>query len=146
MPKAKSTTRTLSRRQMVALLGSGVVMLRSGSTEAEALPPNACRDVAPQTGTIAFDGATSPVLGGDPCCTEGLDAFFNGYNNMKGPEKAHLRVFAEALQAERGALREYCVMIWGINQAESDRIANDIKERYRMIPYKPKPAPTPKKK
>jgi hypothetical protein len=135
MAKAKSTTRKLSRREMVALLGSGVVLATAGGTEVEA-QGNPCAAVRPAKGTFTTpSGPPRTVLVGDPCCKEGLDAFFDGYKNMKSGDKVHLKDFAEALDKNRSELLEYCVMIWGLNKEESARVADDMKTRYRTAPY-----------
>jgi len=145
MPKAKSTTRKLSRREMVALLGSGVVLARAGSADVEA-QGNPCDPVRPAKGTLSTSsGPTRSVLVGDPCCEEGMSAFFDGYKNMTTAKQAHLKDFAEALEKNRAELLEYCVMIWGLTKADSARIADDMRSRYRTQPYTGSPNP-PKKK
>lgn len=144
MPRAKSTTRKLSRRQMVALLGSGVVLVRVGGADVEA-QGNPCEPVRPFKGTLTSTGGgpARSVVAADPCCVEGLEAFFGGYNNMKSSQKAHLKDFADALTESRGELLEYCVMVWGLTKADSTQVANQMKERYQLKEYK-KAAPAKK--
>jgi hypothetical protein len=121
---------------MVALLGSGVVLATAGGTEVEAQGPNACATVRPVKGTFTTtSGPPRTVLVGDPCCKEGMAAFFDGYKNMKTADKVHLKDFAEALDKNRSELLEYCVMIWGLNKQESERMADDMRARYRTAPY-----------
>jgi hypothetical protein len=125
---------------MVALLGSGVVLVRGGGAEVEA-QGNACVTVRPTKGRLnTGSGPARSVLVGDPCCKEGLDAFFKGFNNMKTAERVHLKDFADALDKSRGELLEYCVMIWGLTKEDSARLADQMKERYRTQPYAPAPA------
>jgi hypothetical protein len=119
---------------MVALLGSGVVLLRADGSEVQA-QGNPCENVKPATSTVTTGGTARTVLVGDPCCMEGLQAFFGGYDNMADPQKAHLRDFADALQSNKTQLLEYCVMVWGLTKADSSKLLNSLKETYRLKDY-----------
>jgi hypothetical protein len=142
MSRAKSTTRKLSRRQAVTLLGSGVVMLRPGAGEepVTAATADACAAVQPikgPLGTATSSGVSRAVVLGNPCCQEGMEAFFTGFNHVKGNTKAHLKDFAAALQDSRGELEEYCVMVWGLKKEDSDHLREEMQARYTMREYVP---------
>jgi hypothetical protein len=122
---------------MVALLGSGVVLVRGGGAEVEA-QGNPCEAVRPFKGTPTGTGGgpTRSIVAADPCCTDGMAAFFTGYNNMKSSQKAHLKDFAAVLTESKSELLEYCVMVWGLTKADSVQLAAQMKERYQLKEYK----------
>ncbi len=136
MAKAKSKTKKLTRRQMVTLLGSGVVFAGgAGSREVEAQAPNACRAVRPMRGTAGSGPNQHPILMADPCCKEGVNVFFSGYDTIKEPVKGHMKEFADALTSSNNELLEYCVMVWGLKLEERADLMKQVTERYQMKEY-----------
>jgi hypothetical protein len=131
MAKTKTTgTKKLSRREMVALLGSGAFVAATGErAEAQA---GACRAVAPQKGKV---GGNSVILYGDPCCKDSIALFLNGMTGVGNSAKANLKPLADALRANQKDLLEYSVMIWGLKQEERDALMKVYQERFALTRY-----------
>jgi len=138
MAKAKSKAKKLSRRQMVVLLGSGVMLARSRSGEGGQVdpPPDVCQVAKPLTGKTKINSVEHPVLMANPCCADGMTMFFDGFNHTKtGHAHDHLKDFAAALTANKDELLEYCLMVWGINDADRMEIVKTMQERFQMKEY-----------
>ena len=134
MAKTKTKVKKLSRRQMVMLLGSGVVFAQASGSDVEALPPNACHAVQPLTGV---GSRQQLVLMADPCCQEGLKIFQAGFKATRDSTvKGHLKDFNAALTANQGQLLEYCVMVWGLQQDERNNLVEQVQSRYKLSPMK----------
>jgi hypothetical protein len=146
MPKTKSRTKKISRRQMVVLLGSGVVfsaVRKDGRLEAKnaedtkeakaAKTLESCHAVVP---LVAKVNDTQSILLADPCCQEGLAVFRTGFRNIKDTGlKGHLKEFDAALAANESQLLEYCIMVWGLGQTERDGLVTQMRERYKLEEY-----------
>ena len=138
MAKKKSTAKKLSRRQMVVLLGSGVMFARTRSGEGGEVPPppDVCQIARPLTGRTKINSAEHPVLMANPCCVDGMTIFFNGFNHTKtGHAHDHLKDFAAALTANKDELLEYCLMVWGINDVDRTALVKIMQERFQMKEY-----------
>jgi hypothetical protein len=137
MAKTRSKAKKLSRRQMVVLLGSGVMFARARSGEGgEVPPPDVCQIAKPRTGTTTIKGVEHPVLMASPCCGDGMTMFFDGFNKIKtGPAHDHLKDFAAALTANKDELLEYCLMVWGINDVDRKALADMMQERFKLKDY-----------
>lgn len=134
MAKTKTKTKKLTRREMVVLLGSGVLVATTGEP-AEAQGP-ACRVVSPNRGT---GSSKNMILSGDPCCKDSLAVFLKGMgmpSNVSGAAKANLKPLADALKASENDLLEYSVMLWGLKKDERDAFMKDVQERYALREYK----------
>ena len=130
---AKTKSKKLSRRQMVMLLGSGVVLAPAAGSAAE--PPQDCHPVNPMRGVGTQQ---QPVLMGDPCCKNGLKVFREGYRNLprNSPERANFKDFDAALTAAESQFMDYCVMVWGLQKNERDNLVEQMQSRYKLTPYK----------
>ena len=132
--KIKTKTKKLSRREMVVLLGSGMLVATSG--EPARAQGNACRVVSPNKGT----GKTKNlILSGDPCCRDSVAVFLKGMDmtsKFSNSTKDNLRPLAEALKANENDLQEYSVMLWGLKKDERDAFMKDVQERYALREYK----------
>jgi hypothetical protein len=137
MAKTKSKAKELSRRQMVILLGSGVMFARARSGEGgEVPPPDACQVAKPLTGKTKINSVEHPVLMANPCCADGMTMFFKGFDNTKtGHAHDHLKDFAAALTANKDELLEYCLMVWGINDVDRTALVKTMQERFEMKEY-----------
>lgn len=134
MAKRKSQAKKLSRRQMVMLLGSGVVFAPASEVVVEAQGATPCQTVKPLRGT---GSKNQPVLMGDPCCKEGLQIFKAGFKALKDPTvKGHLKDFHAAITASENQLMDYCVMVWGLEQAEKDSFVREVQAKYRLAQIK----------
>jgi len=134
MAKTKTKTKKLTRREMVVLLGSGVLVATTGEP-AEAQGP-ACRTVSPSRGT---GSSKNLILSGDPCCKDSLAVFLKGMgmtSTVTGAAKANLKPLADALKASENDLLEYSVMLWGLKKEERDAIMKVYEERYVLKPYR----------
>ena len=132
MAKTKTTgTKKLSRREMVTLLGSGVLVATTGErAEAQA---GACRAVSPKRGKV---GGTSVILFGDPCCRDSIALFLKGMTtNLGSTAKANLKPLADALRANQKGLLEYSVMVWGLKEGERDALLKVYQERFAIARY-----------
>ena len=130
MAKTKSQAKKLSRRQMVMLLGSGVVFAPAGESVVEAQGPIPCERIKPLKGT---GNKNQPVLVGDPCCKEGVQIFRAGFNALKDKKvKDHFKDFNDALTASQNKMMDYCVMVWGLQKDEKDAFVKDVQARYRL--------------
>lgn len=136
-------TRTLSRRQMVILLGSGGVLGalgEGGRVDLEASPPQKeCRDVVPFRGSAPGGrGVTKNqlVLIADPCCVDSIDAVMNGIDAQatRSEAKGHLKALRTELAASREQLLEYSVMIWGLKEDQKNALLETLKTRYKPYP------------
>jgi hypothetical protein len=153
MAKTKSKAKKLSRRELVSLLGSGVVLAGtagSGSVEAQTTGkakakattppppppgPNACQTVVPFKGRVGSGPAAHTILMADPCCREGVDLFFTGFDKVANPAKGHLKEFAAALTTSKDELLEYCVMVWGLKLEERADLMKQMQEKYQLKEY-----------
>jgi hypothetical protein len=152
MAKTKSKAKKLSRREMVTLLGSGVVFIGTGggdkveaqanaktkakaATTAKPPTPSSCRAVVPYKGKAGAGAAQHTILMADPCCTEGISIFFEGFDKVQEPVKGHLASFANVLNGSKAELLEYCVMVWGLVPAEQADLVKQMKEKYQMTEY-----------
>ena len=89
-----------------------------------------CKTVLPMRGT---GPNKQPVLVADPCCREGLKIFKAGFRAMKDSTvRGHLKAFDAALTAAEGDLMDYCVMVWGLQQKERDKMVDDVRTRYNL--------------
>jgi hypothetical protein len=131
MAKTKTRTKKLTRREMVVLLGSGVLVASAGEpAEAQGA---ACRVVSPNKGS---GKGSNMVLSGDPCCRDSVAVFLNGMTtNLGGSVKANLKPLADALRANQKNLLEYSVMIWGLKEEERDAIMKIYQERFALRKY-----------
>jgi hypothetical protein len=131
---AKTKTKKLTRREMVVLLGSGVLVATTGEpAEAQGL---ACRVVTPNKGS---GSAKNMILSGDPCCKDSVAVFLKGMGmttNFSNAAKANLRPLAEALRDSEKDLLEYSVMLWGLKKEERDAFMKEIQERFALREYK----------
>jgi hypothetical protein len=135
MAKTKTNTKTkkLSRREMVALLGSGMLVATTGEpAEAQGA---ACRVVSPNKGS---GGTKNLILSGDPCCKDSVAVFLKGMAYVGTNAKANLKPLADALRANENDLQEYSVMLWGLKQDERDAIMKIYEERYTLRAYNTK--------
>ena len=90
-----------------------------------------CKTVLPMRG---LGPKRVPVLMADPCCTEGFKIFKAGFRAMKDANvRSHLKAFDAALTAAEPQLMDYCVMVWGLQQEERDRMVADAKNKYRLV-------------
>jgi len=71
----------------------------------------------------------------NPCCTEGVSVFFNGFDKVAQPAKGHLTSFANLLNGSKDELLEYCVMVWGLKGTEQTDLVKTMQERYKMTEY-----------
>jgi hypothetical protein len=137
MAQTKSQAKKLSRRQMVMLLGSGVVLApAAGAAESdvETLPGKECHAVSPMRGT---GNQQQPVLMADPCCQDGLKVFKAGFKAVKDATvRGHFKDFNTALTASEGQLMDYCVMVWGLQQNERDNLVEQMQSKYKLAPIK----------
>jgi hypothetical protein len=141
MAKTKKTPagRQMSRRQMVMVLGSGVVFAGTvkGEDFASEAQGNVCAAVKPLTTRVG----NRFMLVADPCCEEGFEivhASFGG-SAAKKTTKEHLKVFHDALHAAKqdDLLLEYCVMMWGLTKPDAEGLVVKMKEQYNLQDYAP---------
>jgi hypothetical protein len=153
MAKAKSRTKKLSRRELVTMLGSGVVFIGTGGrktveaqTNAKTTAkvtkqpppppsPNSCQTVVPFKGRAGTGNDAHTILMANPCCKEGVSVFFSGFDKVGKPTKEHLTSFASLLNASKDELLEYCVMVWGLKGPEQTDLVKAMQERYKMTEY-----------
>jgi hypothetical protein len=157
MAKAKSKTKKLSRRELVTLLGSGMVFMGTaggGTAEAQAKakgrgkanannpppppPPSVCQNVIPFEGRAGTGNNAHTILMANPCCKEGVNVFFTGFDKVGNPTKGHLKDFADLLTGSKNALEEYCVMVWGLKGQEQVDLVKSMTEKFQMTAYKAK--------
>lgn len=133
MAKTKTTNKKLSRREMVVLLGSGVLVASSGEP-AEA-QQSACRVVTPSRGSGVKKNL---ILSGDPCCKDSLAVFLRGMGmttKVSNSARTNLKPLAEALKDNENDLLEYSVMLWGLKEEDRDALVKVIQERYALTAY-----------
>lgn len=153
MAKTKSKAKKLSRRELVTILGSGVVFVgraggdavaaqgdaktkaKSTTTPPPPPPPNACQTVVPFRGRVGSGPAAHTILMADPCCHEGVDLFFTGFDKIGPPVKGHLKNFADVLNTSKEELLEYCVMVWGLKKEERADLMKQMQEKYQLKEY-----------
>jgi hypothetical protein len=118
----KPTTRKLTRRDAVALMGAGTVMaaVRTPPVAAAegAQGPVPCSKPA-QTATLSK--GSRQAIASLSCCEETRNAILVGVQEpqkttSKGA-KAHLGPIRDRLVADN--LEEYCFMIWGLDEKEA---------------------------
>jgi hypothetical protein len=128
------TSKKLSRRQMVMLLGSGVVFAPAKGSAAEPPPGKECQTVRPMKGA----GSGSDILlMADPCCQDGLKIFKAGYRAMRdATARGHLKDFNTALTASENQLMDYCVMVWGLKKVERDNLVEQVQSKYKLAQIK----------
>ena len=144
MAKPKTKMKKLSRRQMVTLLGSGVVFMGTGGSAGAAAQakrgstkaaPSTCQTVVPFKGKAGIGANEHPILMADPCCVEGVSIFFGGFDKAGPPTKGHLTSFANVLTSSKDELLEYCVMVWGLKGTERTDLVKQMQEKYQMKEY-----------
>ena len=153
MAKTKSKAKKLSRRELVTMLGSGAVFMgtaggkavvaqgdaktkaRSTTQPPPPPPPSACKTVVPLVGRLGTGSAAHTVLMADPCCHEGVDIFFTGFDKVGPTAKGHLKSFAAVLTTSKEELLEYCVMVWGLKMEERTDLMKQMQERYQLKEY-----------
>jgi hypothetical protein len=138
MAKRKKTAAgKLSRRQMVMLLGSGVVFAGTvkGEEFAAEAQGNPCSAVTPATAIVG----NRMLLVANPCCAEGFEMVHASFGGApaKSATKEHLKTFHEALNAakQQDQLLEYCVMMWGLTEPQAKDLSNRMKEQYNLKDY-----------
>ena len=118
----KPTTRKLTRRDAVALMGAGTVMaaVRTGpAAAAETVQGSVPCGKPAQTATLSKGGRQA--IASLSCCDETKNAILVGVQEpnkttSKGA-KAHLGPIRDRLVTDK--LEEYCFMIWGLDQKEA---------------------------
>jgi hypothetical protein len=143
----KSTAKNVSRREAVVMLGAGTVLgaitpgraagAQPGSAQPQKGPHPSCKvpaDVNAYTGTNS-----DPILASLSCCDETLNAVLVGVEQAgKQPTtlgKTHLKPLQDGLNYAK--LREYCFMIWGLEEKEARML-------FETLPLKLGFKPTPK--
>jgi hypothetical protein len=127
---ARQTTRKVTRRQAVALLGAGTVISTVGTVPGSGEEPPqggglSCNDVA----TVhTYKSGNSQALISFSCCAETLNAVLAGVEEPKhrptGPGKKHLKPLRDQLVA--ASLLEYCFMIWGLKKEQADGLSKSV--------------------
>jgi hypothetical protein len=119
----RTTSRKLTRRDAVALLGAGTVAgavrtVPTGAREVVQGGPS-CKQEAP-VGT--FRNGSLLALTSYSCCEETRNAILVGVEDP-GPTvkpnpigKAHLKALQTRLNSDK--LEEYCLMIWGLSDSQ----------------------------
>jgi hypothetical protein len=132
MAKTKKTAENMSRRQMVTLLGSGVVF--AGTIKAEDIVAEAqsnCGPAALQEGK-GTDGRL--MLVADLCCVDGAEIVHAGRGGKAASTRAagDLKNLDEVLgrAKKESLLLEYCVMMWGLTAKQRDEAVTELKSRY----------------
>jgi len=119
----KPTTRKLTRRDAVALMGAGTVMaaVRNAPIEAaggEAQGGVPCGKPA-QTATLSKGGRQA--IASLSCCDETRNAILVGVEEPKKTVtkggKTHLAPIRDRLVTDN--LEEYCFMIWGLDEKQA---------------------------
>ena len=121
----KPTTRKLTRRDAVALMGAGTVMaaVRAAPAEAagEAQGPVECSKPA-QTTTLSK--GSRRAIASLSCCEETKNAILVGVQepgkSVSKGAKTHLGPIRDRLVADN--LEEYCFMIWGLDEKSAMRL------------------------
>jgi hypothetical protein len=122
----KPTTRKLTRRDAVALLGAGTVMAAvhpaapaAEAAGAEAQGGGIACDKPGQVGT--FGRGNHQALASFSCCEETRNAILVGVGEPKRQPntrgKGHLKPLRDRLVVDN--LEEYCFMIWGLNEQQA---------------------------
>jgi hypothetical protein len=122
----------MSRREMVMLVGSGVVFAGTVKGEDIAIEADAtCQPVALKTGK-GTDGRL--LLVADTCCLDGFEIVRAGRGGTKASSRAvtNLKALDDALvHAKKDSLLlEYCVMMWGLTEKQRDDTVADLAKRY----------------
>jgi hypothetical protein len=128
-----SKAKKITRRDAVVLLGAGAIAAHGKPASAHAQtsqkPPKAGRpDRCGKPATVepyefkTSDGQTHQAMLAATCCGESRNAVFVGVGktgtgvSTGGPN--HLKPMTDRLEVDQ--LDEYCFMIWGLTQQQSD--------------------------
>jgi hypothetical protein len=134
---ARKGTKTLKRREALALMGAGTVMaaVRPAAAAVEVQGGNACNKPA-EVGTYRRSGMQAVVS--FSCCEETLNALLVGVEEPKrAPKprgKTHLKPLRDRLVTDN--LEEYCFMIWGLKEEQARSLYDSIPKQVGMEPDK----------
>jgi hypothetical protein len=135
----RTTSRKLTRRDAVALLGAGTVIgaVRTAPAASRAVAQG---DISCDTPAVVGTLGRGSRLGlfSYSCCEETKNALLVGVQekNRKPTErgKAHLVGLQERLRYDN--LEEYCFMLWGLNQEQAIQLAKTLPQQMGFEPAK----------
>lgn len=121
----------LSRRNMIALLGSGTVAGAMGTiadpVEARGIScdnPAFVRRQQPARGRTRGSTGTPGLLTSESCCVETRAAILKGFAAGTTRGKTHLAPLKGEL--EHDTLEEFCVMVWGLTDVQRKELRNIV--------------------
>jgi hypothetical protein len=128
----RPTAKRITRRNAVALLGAGAVMAATRPEPVRAQKPS--KECAAQAPVRRYGQPTRRYLMADTCCEESRNAVLVGVEepSFKPTQtgKMHLKALHMALLQEK--LAEYCVMIWGLTEAQVNQIRAEVPKQLNL--------------
>jgi hypothetical protein len=126
--------RKISRRNMVALLGSGVVVgvALDGEDAAAGLPCDQPCDVFEYTTGTGSKTRTALVSGS--CCKHTRTLIMKGPGGLNQQGTAHLKPLRNTLN--RVTLEEYCYMTWGLDEGQVRQLQEYTQKQFGLNPVK----------
>jgi len=129
----------ISRREIVGLLGSGIVarvVLSTGEVQLSAADCNSPADVAVYKANVPTGKPPQKVLFCRTCCKVTKSVIDAGAGSLSSSGQKHIGPVKTQVAANEQFLLEYVFMMWGLSESEVRRLQNAAVENLKLAELK----------